>query len=181
MSLATMVQALSDIAAELEAEYDSGVDDELPTAEKLGVVLCALRDCRADLAVLAKKVEGGFLSMAGERYIVVDGYGEFQAQKKTKRTKWQWDTLVPAVISRVMDEPGTIYDDDGTLLPYATIGHNVAAKLHDCIGFSAGKVTGLRAIGLQSDEFCTETPDGWSVKLPKRAADVQTGDDDADS
>ena len=173
-----MVQWLEGLVPELEAEYNSGIDDELPTAEKLAVILCVLRDCKADLSVLQKKVESGYLSMAGERYIVVEGYGEFQAQKKTKRTKWQWDALVPAVISRIMDEPGTIYDEDGTLLPYATIGHNVAKKLNECIGFSAGKVTGLKAIGLSSDEFCTETPDGWSVKLPKRAADVQIGDDD---
>ena len=47
-------------------------------------------------------------------------------------------------------------------------GWEAAQALRECISFGAGKVTGLRARGLQPDEYCKETPDGWSVQLPPR-------------
>jgi hypothetical protein len=100
---------------------------------------------------------------------VVEGLGEVEIKRRTKRTAWRHDELLPVVVARIMDEPTTLYDDDGTLLPYAQIGHNVASRLRECIGLGAGKVTGLRAMGIQPDEFCKEEADGYAVQLPPRA------------
>lgn len=166
MSAAAIVQQLTDIAGELDAEYHQ-LDEPLPP-EALTILLAAIRDCRAGLNVLYQRVEADLLLTAGEKRFVVQGLGEVQIKRKTKRTQWRHDELLAAVISRVMDEPETIFDSEtGELLPYVTIGHNVGRRIRECVSLGAGKVTGIRAIGLQVDEFCKEEPDGWSVALPK--------------
>lgn len=167
MSAASALQMLEAFANDVDEEL-AFADAALP-ADSLAILLAAIRDCRSDLAALYKRVEQQLLTEAGEKVFVVDGLGEVQINKKTIRRAWDWDDLVPAVISRVMDEKETLYDpESGELLPYHQIGVNVARGLNRCIGFSAGKTTGLRQIGLQPDEFCVEIPDGYTVKLPPR-------------
>jgi hypothetical protein len=140
-------------------------------AEALAFLLAAIRDCRQDLAALYKRIETDLMNEAGEKRFVVEGGGEVEIKHTTKRTQWRHSDLLAAVIARVMDEPATIYDQEtGELLPYMTIGHNVTERLRDCVSLGAGKVTGIRAIGLQPDEFCHEEDGGYSVKLWPREA-----------
>lgn len=147
------------------AEYEAGEHDR----DMLVRVLCEVRDLRADLASFAADVTRDLLPLATEKKFIVSGLGEVTVRKQTKRTAWQHDQLLPALIARIMDEKETLYDPEtGELLPYTQIGHNLTARLRACVSFGAGKVTGLRSIGLQPDEFCTETPDGWGVELPAR-------------
>lgn len=139
------------------------------SADDLALLLDAVRQCRAELASFATEAEKVLLSEMGERSIEVMGLGLVEAKKSIRRTGWKHDELIAAVVARVADEPGVFFNvEDGALLPFATIGHNVAARLRACIGFGAGKVTGLKAIGLQPDEFCTQDDGAWSVKLPGR-------------
>lgn len=165
MTAATIVQSLVEFAHDLELEYNETGD---LSQEALTVLVAAVRDCRAGLDVLGKRIEQDLIHNAGTKRFVVEGIGEVEIKKSTKRTAWQWDDLLSAVISRVMDEPATLYDGDGTLLPYVQIGYNLGAKLRECVGMNYGKVTGLRALGIDPGEYCTEEDDGWSVKLPKR-------------
>lgn len=169
IALGQLVRGLTIFAEASEKRYEEAKGGAVLNAEQLGIILCAIRDARTDLATLAARVERDLLLEAGERHFVVEGLGEFTVKRRTKRTAWQHEQMVAAVVSRVMDEPATITDpESGERLPYATIGHNVAARLRECVSFGAGKVTGLRAIGLQPDEFCSEQPDGYSVALPAR-------------
>lgn len=132
-------------------------------------LLVELRRVRADIAAYMVEVEHDLLAQAGEKRWIVPGLGEVTIRKKTKRTGWRHDELLPALIARIMDESETLYDrETGELLPYVQIGHNLTRRLRACVSFGAGKVTGLREIGLTPDEFCTEEPDGWGVELPSR-------------
>lgn len=133
-------------------------------------LLVAIRDERASLASFAADVQTDLFAHADEKRFVVPGLGEVEIKKSTKRTGWRHDEMLPAVIARVMDEHETLYDPEtAELLPYVQIGHNLTARLRECVSFGGGKVTGLRAIGLQPDEFCKEDDNGWDVKLPPRA------------
>ena len=133
-------------------------------------LLAALRDARASLATFADRVERDLLAVMGERSITVEGVGLVEAKKSVRRTKWDHDSLVASIVSRLADEPDVFFDpEDGVLLPHARIGHNVARRMRECISFGAGKVTGMRAIGLSPDEFCEEDESHWSVKLPSRS------------
>ena len=47
-------------------------------------------------------------------------------------------------------------------------GWEAAEALRKAISFGAGKVTALRSLGLQPDEYCREEQDGMTVELPPR-------------
>ena len=167
MTAASIVQELAELGERLEAEL---LDAGNLGADESAHIMAAVRDARADLADLGHLAEQLFLVRVGNaRHYVVEGLGELEIRRATKRTRWRHDELLSAVIARVMDEPATIYDPfTGELLPYTQIGHNVTGRLRECVSFGAGKVTGIRAIGLQPDEFCEEEPGAMSVQLPPR-------------
>lgn len=149
---------------EVEAAYqamDWGRDE-------LVHLLVEIRKVRAQLAEFADTVTKDLLAHADAKRFVVDGIGEVEIKKSTKRTQWRHDELLPAVIARVMDEHETLYDrETAELLPYVQIGHNLTARLRECVSFGGGKVTGLRGIGLDPSEFCHQEDDGWGVKIPR--------------
>jgi hypothetical protein len=72
---------------------------------------------------------------------------------------------VPVVVARALDERQV----DEATGEYERESSAVARVLRECISLGAGKVTGLRARGIQPDEFCKEEPDGWAVMLPPRS------------
>ncbi len=154
----------------LTTEYEA--NQEHYSRDDLVRLLVDIRELRAGLATLAGDVTKDLLAHADEKRFVVPDIGEVEIKKSTKRTQWRHDEMLPAVIARVMDEKETLYDrDTGELLPYVQIGHNLTSRLRECVSLGGGKVTGLRAIGLQPDEFCKEEADGWDVKLPPRKTD----------
>lgn len=166
MTLAVVVQALTEFAEEMHADY---IVAEPHTPEALAIVLVAIRECRAELANLYDHVERDLLSVMDEKKMVVEGVGEIEVKHATRRTKWEHETLIPAILSRLADEPGVFFDpDDGTFLPNQTVGANVARRLNECVSFGGGKVTGLRAIGLDPDEFCETDYGKAQIKLPAR-------------
>lgn len=160
---ASLVQTLTELVAHLDYT-------PVETAEEGALVLAAIRDCRADLAVLHDEVTKDLCAVAGEKSFEVDGLGLVEIRQSRRRTQWRKDELIPAVIARIADEPGVVFDrETGERLPPHQLAHNVAVRLGECVSFGAGKVTGLRGIGLEPDEFCVEDEAAWSVKLPGRA------------
>lgn len=127
-----------------------------------------IRDLRASLRDTLTELEHEFVaSMNGDKKLEVDGLGEFAVKRKTSRTGWDHDALISAVVARIVDEPSMVWDPTtGEMLPPNAIGANVARRLRDAISFGAGKVTGLRALGLDPDEYCHEEDAGYGVQLP---------------
>lgn len=157
-------QRLRDIAQIIEEQYDAAVQhgDGYTLAERIRI-LALVRDCRADLAAFAKKVEGDVLLTAGEKRFVVDGIGEVEIRRSVKRSQWDNDGLTRLLVARALDE--RIVDERTG--EYEPAWEAVARVLSECARPS-WRVTPLRTRGIQPDEFCREEPDGWSVQLPPR-------------
>lgn len=133
----------------------------------LARALAVLRDLKQDAATIYSEVEQRYLdSLAdyGDR-VEVPGLGVVETHRRTKRTKWDLDAVVVDVLDATANEVGV--ETTADLDPWLAV-----TALRECISFGAGKVTGLRARGLQPDEYCQETPDGWSVQLPPRNHDL---------
>lgn len=164
MTLARIVQHLAECPGDLEGEFVEAQETE---PEPIAVVLAAIRRCRADLAEFADEVEKALLAVMGEKNLEVPGVGLVEVKKATRRTQWQHDDLLAAVVARLADEPGVFFDpEDGVFLPSQTIGHNIARRLRECVSFGAGKVTGLRALGIDPSEYCTEDEGRYAIKMP---------------
>lgn len=127
----------------------------------LARALAYLRDLKQDAATIYTDVEARYLGSLEEygQRVEVPGLGLVETHRRTKRTGWDHDALVADVLDAAAGDDRTIDDLD----PWEAV-----AALRECISFGAGKVTGLRARGLQPDEYCKETPDGWTVQLPPR-------------
>lgn len=143
--------ALTELATEA-ARLNLG--DDLPDMAR---VLCILRDLKQDAATVYADVEGLMLALMDDRRVEVTGLGVFEAKRRTKRTGWDHDALAVDVIDAVVTDLG----EDMTPL-------DTYRELKAAFSIGAGKVTRLRELGLEPDEYCQETPDGWSVQLPPR-------------
>lgn len=155
-NLAVAAQALESAALFLADEANA--DD---------VALC-LYDM-ASVKRLAGRVyadmERHYLSLCSDpsdRKREVLGVGLVEVRKRTKRTGWRMDELIPVVVARALDERKA--DEETGEIEREAVA--VARAMRECLSISTGKVTGLRARGIQPDEFCLEEPDGYSVVLP---------------
>lgn len=144
-------QALTFLASEAARLTD---DTDAPD---LARALAVLRDLKQDAATVYADVEQQLLGTMGDRRVEVPGLGVVEAHRRTRRTGWDHDALAADVIDVLVTDAGE------DLAPL-----EVARELQAAISFGAGKVTRLRALGLAPDEYCQETPDGWSVQLPPR-------------
>lgn len=162
MSAQRIVQALTEFATDCAAEYDQIPE---PDVETQAIVLCAIRDTRADLAALAAQVERDLMANAGKRSFVVEGVGEVVIRKSTKRSQWDHEGLTRRVVALALDERQIIDESTGEYEP----AHEAVARVLSECARPAWRVTPLRARGLQVDEFCSETDGGWSVQLPPRS------------
>lgn len=143
---------------------------ETPPLDELVGARIDVRDLRSDLAQLERDLDARIVSaMGSDRKAVIEGVGQVEVKWSKRRTGWDHERLIPSVVARLVDDPSTVYDPEtAEILPPAAIGANVAARLRECVSFGAGKVVGLRALGLQPDEFCSEDPAHASVVLPPR-------------
>ena len=107
--------------------------------------------------------KAALLAEAGERSFDVPAIGRLEIRQSKKRTGWNWDSLIPAVVKAGQTERRIIDPDAGEV---ESEGHAVARALRECVSFSGGKVTGLRARNLDVDEFCVTEDAGWDVVLP---------------
>src|SRR5688572_20959006 len=86
--------ALNDLAA---------LAGELVNSILLAELLASIRDIKADAARAYSEVERFLLAAMGERKIEVPGVGLVESKKRTKRTAWRHDELIPVVVARALD------------------------------------------------------------------------------
>lgn len=170
MSLATLVQSLSEFAEQAENAYD---EDPAGAPESAAVVLAAIRDLRADLNSLYKRVEQDLIALAGEKRFTVPLLGEVEIKRSNKRNQWDNDGLTRKLVAMALDER-QVNEATGE---YEPAWEAVGRVLSECARPS-WRVTPLKARGLQVDEWCHVEEGTYSVMLPSRPADVQVGDDD---
>ena len=164
MSAASLVQYLHEFGHVAEAEYDETIHGTAAeTAEVLAIILTALRDARADLATLAKKVEQHLLVLSGEKRFVVAGLGEIDIHRVVKRTRWENEALTRVVVALALDER-RLDEQTGEYEP----AHEAVARVLSECARPSWRVTPLRARGIDESEFCQVDYDGFTVQLPPR-------------
>ena len=164
---ADVAVAASMLCREIAESYDLLVTTTagLGSPEDLALILADLRDLKSTAGEVYSQVEHTLLGVMGEKQVEVAGLGVVEIKRRTKRTAWRHDELIPVVVARALDER-RVDEETGE---FEREAHAVARVLRDCVSFGAGKVTGLRARGITPDEFCQETVDGYSVVLPPRS------------
>jgi hypothetical protein len=137
---------------------------EVTDPAELATLLAELRNVKGAAAVTYQWVENLLLDAAGNaRRLEVAGVGTVEIRKATKYLQWQHGELWKRVVALALDE--RVLDVDTG--EYEREADAVARVLLEC-ATPAWKLTGLRARGIQVDEFCQVEPDGFTVKLPTR-------------
>jgi hypothetical protein len=137
---------------------------ELDDPPNLASLLADLADLRRAVSEAYKAVEQQYVATAGEKKMEVPGLGLVEIKKNTTYRQWQHDPLWARVSALALDER-KLDPETGELLEREA--ETVARILRDCCTPS-WKVTGLRAHGIQVDEFCEVEDEGWTVRLPNR-------------
>lgn len=148
-------QALGAALTEMQKEA-LGADRPADVAR----ALAAMRDLKADAGTVYRDIEEHLLGCwDGDYYtpLEVVGQGQFKVHRRTQRKKWDHDALVQDVLEVAETDAG----EDLT-------ARDAVRELRECIGFGAGKVGGIKARGLQVDQYCEVTEDGHSIELPPR-------------
>jgi hypothetical protein len=77
-------------------------------------------------------------------------YGRFSLDVRTERRKWEHNRLANLVAERALDERRVTRDGD-VEAPHEA----VLRVLMECVSISAWKLTGLRRLDVDLDEYCT--------------------------
>lgn len=121
------------------------------TVEDAARRLAGLREQRRELDAEMAEVEAWLAEHLPHGGIAVEGVGWLAAQPATKRTKWDHDEVVRHVTARARDERRA----DPETGEYEAVEEAIVRVLRECAGIAYWKVTGLRRLGLDPDEFCT--------------------------
>jgi hypothetical protein len=150
MSAASLVQFIHEFAEIADVEYDEQVhNSEGDTPEVLAIVLAAIRDARADLGTLAKKVESHLLAISGEKRFVVAG--SVRSRSDVGETHQRGQPCAHRSSSRSLWTNG-----NWTRKPASTTGMGSGrAVLMECARPN-WRVTPLRARGLRSTSSVTK-------------------------
>ena len=133
--------------------------------EHLVRLLCAIRDTRARLADSYAQIERMLIDECeGDRTrrLTVEGIGEIEIKRSTKRTEWANDDLTKVLVARALDER----EADPETGEYEPREQAVARILSECARPS-WRVTALRNHGVDETEFCHVEPGSMSVMLPR--------------
>lgn len=150
-------QGVSD-AAELIDRLESAGMSATEFADAVAV-LDALRWLKAAADVAYRAVEGHALEIMGDKRIDLPGFGTVEAKRAVKRTDWQHEDLLRAVLDARPVNP-----DTGEIAEPETPVERIT-RVYGLKGYQAS-ITAIRALGLDVGEFCHQNPEGWSLKLP---------------
>jgi len=131
--------------------------------EKTIEVLCAIRDCRADLAIVAGELEQKFLATNPARRFQTP-LGEVEIKKAKRYTHWDDEGLMKVVVARALDERAMDPETGEMLEP----GWQTVARVISECARPSWRLTPLRARGIDESEFCEVQEDGLSMRLPPR-------------
>jgi hypothetical protein len=149
------------IDAMSEIDQSAGKVDE---ADDLAHLLADLASLKRAVSETYKTVEARLVAEAGNRKFEVAGLGLVEIKKSTTYRAWDHDRLWGTVTAVALDER-RIDPETGELLEREA--ETISRVLRDC-ATPSWKVTGLRAHGLQVDEYCEVEENGYSVRLPRR-------------
>jgi hypothetical protein len=154
----TGASPLSHVLAETVENLANNVEHHAPSLDFDQAVhlLVAIRNARQQLADAYAVVEKHACREAGEKRAEVAGVGVVEVKGNVRRVKWDTESLRRAVLdSRLVNqETGELVDE------------TPLDKVLQVWNLGTPRVTALRARGLDPDEFCAATFEGWQIRLP---------------
>jgi hypothetical protein len=151
--LRTAVLGLDDLRAKLTAAGDW---------PNLAIGLAQVRDLAAQLATIAHDVERDLAELMPSRREEVAGL-VLERRMSRKRSEWDWDQLLPRLIRLTLDPEGT-----GHIPPPMAAVEAMRGLIVETIGVTPSRgprVTQLRAMGLDPDEWCHSVPNKATVQI----------------
>lgn len=161
----SLAQAIEDTADAIQ--YADWTDPEgLDIAEMLADV----RDARERLHELERTLEHetgrAMLGPNAENPTI-----RVERHRRPERKKWQhdeWKTEVRRKIIQAANLKGaTVISRDGEELEISL--YELLRKVQDVHGSTDPRVTRLRALGIEPDDFCTREPGTWKVDITRLA------------
>jgi hypothetical protein len=138
-----------------------------PDVDALVLLLQDVRRAQAQLAWAAEELEDQIVKDMPAKEIVVAGVGPVTLRTGTKRTQWDHDGLMAAMVARIADEPSILCDiETGELLTPTQTVERVVGMLREAVTPS-WKTTGLRAARINPDEYCSVAFGRKTIQLPK--------------
>lgn len=123
--------------------------------------LAQLRAVKQALTIWEGELTDWISDALGRNEIDVEGVGHVQVKRGNSRTEWDTDALIRLVIARGRDErqvdpeTGEALESEGEAVGRALMA---AAR-------PSWRVTSLRDLGIDADEYCTKTPGKLSVVI----------------
>lgn len=161
----------------LQAARDALASDVVAIPEDAETVallhdLAALREVKADLRLSEDLLVKAIGDRLTRRTTIVDGLGEVTRARNVTRRAWDHKALFRRVIAAARDERQVDPDTGEAEDPFEA----AARVLAECItpSWKVGRhgkddqpATGLRACGIDPDEYCQTEERGWTVTIKK--------------
>lgn len=145
------VRLLTELVIDLDADSRDLGDEEL---EPCLIAYAALEEARRNLAIVSGDLEQK-LAKAMPRQLMVEGVGTFERHKRTKRTQWDREALVSAVLdSRLFDR------HTGELIEESPLDKVRAVWL-----LGAPRITALRDREIDAEQFCSSEDAGYQIRV----------------
>lgn len=173
MSLAELFDQADRWLLQRVQEYDPAPALRALPFDQAAQLLVLLRQARSALALAEAAVErhvadamgpdlpGARIDERGRfQGVEVPGVGVLLRHAKGGRSGWNHDGVKDALIGRLADElpyAGAV-NEDGERVPLAGLLRDVVARWYESAGAAAWKVTGLRALGIDPDDYSKWTP-----------------------
>jgi hypothetical protein len=155
------VAALRRFFMAMDAEVEQYRHDPIATGQALARLDALLADMRSVRATL-NTATAESLNEYGVRRLVIQGVAVLEASSTDDRHAWRHEDLLPAVL-RALGVDHLVNTETGEAFSCEDLAVRLLAMLRP-----AWKLTGLRAIGLDPDDWCeyTEDDDGRMVRVP---------------
>jgi hypothetical protein len=114
-----------------------------------------MREFKQDFDIVLRDVEQNIADLMTKRYWSDDRF-DVQKRTSTDRRNWDHEALAKKVIALAMDS-GRIHHP-----------MDVAAVLRGAAGFSYWRVTQLKELGIDPDEYADSSPGKTSIQITRR-------------
>lgn len=156
-ALTTLRQAIAAVDEQRQALVEAG------DLHNLAHGLAQIGALLGDLRQLQTAVEADVAALMVDKKVEIDGLGVIERRKGTDRKAWDWPSLLPLLIRSEVDPEGT-----GELPAAPVVVEAITRVIVDVIGVTPSKgpkITGLRARGLDPDEWAETSPGRVSVQI----------------
>lgn len=141
-----------------------GSEQLMATAQELATELFQLRSQIEVFKRKADEVEAELLAEMPEKKLEVPGIGVFESRKATDRKQWQHAELQSTLIAKIRSgEARTVDPETGEIVEEDDVA--LTARVFTATANPSWRVTALKALDINPDEYCFATPGKWSVQF----------------